>query len=264
MHPIQIEGLSLGFPAMDGQRLPVLNKISFDVAPGEFVSLLGPSGCGKSTLLNIAAGLLQPDDGTMRIGDLVIRAGNATQARGEPLRVGYVFQSPRLLNWMTVAENIAFVLEAAGMPRARWNEQIDRYLGMVGLRDARDKHPLQLSGGMQHRVALVRALAIEPQIILMDEPLGALDAITAHRVRQDLVRLWQASGATVLYVTHNIAEAVQLSDRVLLLYDRPTSVYRDVPIRLDRPRQQGDPRLVEFEARVTQDFFANVIKTPAL
>ena len=260
MHPISIEGLSLSFPGKDGARLPVLDKVSFDVAPGEFVSLLGPSGCGKSTLLNIAAGLLAPDDGTMRIGDLVIRAGILAQ----PPRVGYVFQSPRLLNWMTVSENIAFVLEAAGMPRARWNEQIDRYLGMVGLLDARDKHPLQLSGGMQHRVALVRALAIEPQIILMDEPLGALDAITAHRVRQDLVRLWQASGATVLYVTHNIAEAVQLSDRVLLLYDRPTSVYRDVPIEMARPRQQGDPRLVEIEARVTRDFFANVIKVPSV
>jgi NitT/TauT family transport system ATP-binding protein len=178
--------------------------------------------------------------------------------------VGYVFQSPRLLNWMTVARNIALVLDAAGTPKARWDELIDRYLGMVGLKDFRHKYPLELSGGMQHRVALVRALAIEPQIILMDEPLGALDAITAHRVRQDLVRLWQASGATVLYVTHNIAEAVQLSDRVLLLYDRPTSVYRDVPIRLERPRLQGDPRLLEIEAGITQDFFANVIKAPAL
>ncbi len=256
MHSINIEGLSLSFPAKDGRRLPVLDKISFDVAPGEFVSLLGPSGCGKSTLLNIAAGLLAPDDGVMRIGDLTIRAGT----RAAPPRVGYVFQSPRLLNWMTVAENIALVLDAAGTPKARWDELIDRYLGMVGLRDFRDKHPLELSGGMQHRVALVRALSIEPQIILMDEPLGALDAITAHRVRQDLVKLWQASGATVLYVTHNIAEAVQLSDRVLLLYERPTSVYRDVPIDMARPRLQGDPRLVEIEAHITRDFFANVIK----
>ena len=260
MYPININALSLSFPGKDGTRLPVLDKISFDVAPGEFVSLLGPSGCGKSTLLNIAAGLLAPDDGVMRMGDLVIRAGT----RAQPPRVGYVFQSPRLLNWMTVAQNIALVLHAAGTPKARWDELIDRYLGMVGLRDVRDKHPLELSGGMQHRVALVRALAIEPQIILMDEPLSALDAITAHRVRQDIVRLWQASGATVLYVTHNIAEAVQLSDRVLLLYERPTSVYRDVPIELARPRQQGDPRLVEVEARITQDFFANVIKAHAL
>jgi ABC-type nitrate/sulfonate/bicarbonate transport system ATPase subunit len=112
-------------------------------------------------------------------------------------------------------------------------------------------------------VALVRALAIEPQIILMDEPLGALDAITAHRVRDDLVRLWQSSGATVLYVTHNIAEAVQLSDRVMLLYDRPTSVYRDVPIPLDRPRHRTDPKMIELEARITEDFFANVVKTQA-
>jgi NitT/TauT family transport system ATP-binding protein len=256
MHPISVEGISLSFAGRDGTRLPVLDKISFEVGPGEFVSLLGPSGCGKSTLLNIAAGLLAFDDGVMRIGDLVIRAGDRVQ----PPRVGYVFQSPRLLNWLTVAENIAFVLEAAGTPRNRWDEVIDRNLAMVGLREFRDRHPLELSGGMQHRVALVRALAIEPQIILMDEPLGALDAITAHRVRQDLVRLWQASGATVLYVTHNIAEAVQLSDRVMLLYQRPTSVYRDVPIPLARPRRAADPQLIAMEAAITEDFFANVIK----
>jgi NitT/TauT family transport system ATP-binding protein len=256
MHSIRVEGLSLSFAARDGSRLPVLDNISFDVGPGEFVSLLGPSGCGKSTLLNIAAGLLAPDGGVMRIGDLEIRAGT----RAQPPRVGYVFQSPRLLNWLTVAENISLVLDAAGTPRERWNDIIDRNLAMVGLREFRDKHPLELSGGMQHRVALVRALAIEPQIILMDEPLGALDAITAHRVRDDLVRLWQASGATVLYVTHNIAEAVQLSDRVMLLYERPTSVYRNVPIPLPRPRQAADPKLIELSASITEDFFANVIK----
>jgi NitT/TauT family transport system ATP-binding protein len=259
MYPIRIEGLSLSFPDKSGGRLPVLDRISFNVEPGEFVSLLGPSGCGKSTLLNIAAGLLAPDDGVMRVGDVTIRAGSRVQ----PPRVGYVFQSPRLLNWLTVEENIALVLEAAGTPRAQWEGVIDRYLGMVGLLEFKRKHPLELSGGMQHRVALVRALAIEPQIILMDEPLGALDAITAHRVRHDLIRLWQASGATVLYVTHNIAEAVQLSDRVLLLYDRPTSVYRDVPIPLARPRQAADPALIALEASITGDFFANVIKVPA-
>jgi NitT/TauT family transport system ATP-binding protein len=259
MHPIRVEGLSLSFPGRDGSRLPVLDNVSFEVGPGEFVSLLGPSGCGKSTLLNIAAGLLAPDAGVMRIGDLVIRAGSLLV----PPRVGYVFQSPRLLNWLTVAENIELVLDAAGTPRAKWDEIIDRHLGMVGLREFRDKRPLELSGGMQHRVALVRALAIEPQIILMDEPLGALDAITAHRVRHDLVRLWQASGATVLYVTHNIAEAVQLSDRVMLLYDRPTSVYRDVPIPFERPRRPTDPKLIELEADITEDFFANIIRAPA-
>ncbi len=259
MHPIRIEKLSLSFPDRSGARLPVLDNISFDVAPGEFVSLLGPSGCGKSTLLNIAAGLLAPDAGAMRVGDLVIRAGRLVQ----PPRVGYVFQSPRLLNWLTVEENIELVLDAAGTPRDKWEGIIGHYLGMVGLKDVRHKRPLELSGGMQHRVALVRALAIEPQIILMDEPLGALDAITAHRVRHDLIRLWQASGATVLYVTHNIAEAVQLSDRVLLLYERPTSVYRDVPIGVERPRHHSDPRLAELESAITDDFFANVIKAPA-
>jgi NitT/TauT family transport system ATP-binding protein len=259
MHSIRVEGLSLSFPGRDGSRLPVLENVSFEVGPGEFVSLLGPSGCGKSTLLNIAAGLLAPDAGVMRIGDLVIRAGNSHV----PPRVGYVFQSPRLLNWLTVAENINLVLDAAGTPRNRWDEIIDHYLGMVGLRDFKNKYPLELSGGMQHRVALVRALAIEPQILLMDEPLGALDAITAHRVRQDLVRLWQASKATVLFVTHNINEAVQLSDRVMLFYDRPTSVYRDVPIPLERPRRTADPKLLELEAAITEDFFANIIRVPA-
>lgn len=259
MHPIRVEGVSLSFPGRDGARLPVLRNVSFDVGPGEFVSLLGPSGCGKSTLLNIAAGLLAPDAGVMRIGDIVIKAGSPAR----PPRVGYVFQSPRLLNWLTVAQNIALVLEAAGISRERWDDTIDRFLAMVGLHEFKHRHPLELSGGMQHRVALVRALAIEPQIILMDEPLGALDAITAHRVREDLLRLWESSGATVLYVTHNIAEAVQLSDRVMLLYDRPTSVYREVPIPLARPRHRTDPKMIELEASITEDFFANVIKPQA-
>jgi NitT/TauT family transport system ATP-binding protein len=259
VYPIRVEGLSLSFPDRNGARLPVLDNISFNVEPGEFVSLLGPSGCGKSTLLNIAAGLLAPDDGVMRIGELVLRPG----VRIQPPNVGYVFQTPRLLNWLTVFENVALVLEAAGTPRAKWDEIVDYHLGLVGLLEFKHKHPLELSGGMQHRVALVRALAIEPQIILMDEPLGALDAITAHRVRQDLIRLCQASGATVLYVTHNIAEAVHLSDRVLLLYDRPTSVYRDVPVSVERPRRVTDPQLLALESSITQDFFANVIKSPA-
>ena len=259
MVPIRIEGLSLSFAGQGGERLPVLDNVSFDVKPGEFVSLLGPSGCGKSTLLNIAAGLLMPEKGVMRVGEIAIEPGRHVM----PPDVGYVFQSPRLLNWMTVAQNIELVLDAAGKPRDGWAATIDRYLGMVGLREFRDKHPLQLSGGMQHRVALVRALAIEPKIILMDEPLGALDAITAHRVRGDLVRLWQASGATVLYVTHNISEAVQLSDRVLLLYERPTSVYKDVPIEAPRPRRAADPGIAALEASITEDFFANVVKTPA-
>lgn len=259
MYSIQVQDLSLGFRGPDGETLPVLDRISFSVAPGEFVSLLGPSGCGKSTLLNIAAGLIAPDAGSMHVGDLVIRA----RSRVRPPGVGYVFQNPRLLNWMTVADNIALVLEAAGTPRETWDRVIDHYLSMVGLSDFKRTHPLELSGGMQHRVAIVRALAIEPQIILMDEPLGSLDAITAHRVRNDLVRLWQASGATVLYVTHNISEAVYLSDRILLLYERPTRVYREVPIPIERPRRQGDTRLVELDNAVTEDFFANVIREAA-
>jgi NitT/TauT family transport system ATP-binding protein len=253
--PIQIADLRLSFHGRGRAPLPVLDGIHFDVAPGEFVSLLGPSGCGKSTLLHVVAGLLAPDAGSVRVGDEVIGPGSRTRPQG----VGYVFQSPRLLNWLTVADNLAVVLEAAGVPRAKWDPLIDHYLDLVGLGAFKRHHPLELSGGMQHRVALVRALAIGPRVILMDEPLGALDAITARRVRDDLVRLCQESGATVLYVTHNIGEAVYLSDRVLLLYARPTRVYRDVPIPIERPRHHGDPRLVALENAITDDFFANVM-----
>jgi NitT/TauT family transport system ATP-binding protein len=255
--PIEIADLRLSFRGRGRAPLPVLDDISFDVAPGQFVSLLGPSGCGKSTLLHVVAGLLPPDAGRVRVGDETLGPGSRVQPRG----VGYVFQSPRLLNWLTVADNLTLVLEAAGVPRAKWEPLIDHYLDLVGLRAFKRHHPLELSGGMQHRVALIRALAISPSVILMDEPLGALDAITARRVRDDLVRLWQESGATVLYVTHNIGEAVYLSDRVLLLYARPTRVYRDVPIPLQRPRQYGDPRLVALETSITEDFFANVMGT---
>jgi NitT/TauT family transport system ATP-binding protein len=253
--PIQVADLHLSFRGRDRAPLPVLDGMQFDVVPGEFVSLLGPSGCGKSTLLHVVAGLLAPDAGSVRVGDDVIGPGSRIRPRG----VGYVFQSPRLLNWLTVADNLAVVLEAAGLPRAKWDPLIDHYLDLVGLSAFKRHHPLELSGGMQHRVALVRALAIAPRVILMDEPLGALDAITARRVRDDLVRLCQESGATVLYVTHNIAEAVYLADRVLLLYARPTRVYRDVPIPVERPRHHGDPRLVALETAITDDFFANVM-----
>ena len=259
MIPIRVEDVHLAFAGRGAAPLAVLDGIAFAVRAGEFVSLLGPSGCGKSTLLNIAAGLLAPTAGVVRVGDVAIGPGN----RARPPGVGYVFQNPRLLNWMTVADNLALVLEAAGKPRDDWDAIIDRHLAMVGLDGFRDRYPLELSGGMQHRVALVRALAIEPTVILMDEPLGALDAITASRVRRDLIRLWQASGATVLYVTHNIGEAVHLSDRVLLLYERPTRVYRDVTIDVERPRDPHDPRLAALERTITEDFFENVIRTPA-
>lgn len=254
--PIVVEDVSLEFAAGKGKAgLPVLANVSFVVQPGEFVSLLGPSGCGKSTLLNIVAGLMMPNSGEVRVGDSVINA----RSRAIPAGIGFVFQSPRLLNWRTVRRNLQYVLDAAGVARSRQRARIDDVLQMVGLSDFADTYPLRLSGGMQQRVALARALVVEPHVILMDEPFGALDAITAQKLREDVSYLCQESGATVLYVTHNMDEAVFLSDRILLMKERPTSIGKDVAVPFARPRRATDPELAVTSSALTEEFFEGVL-----
>lgn len=255
MSTIVIQDLYFDFDDKEGHKLKVIDGIDLHVEPGEFVSLLGPSGCGKSTLLNIVAGLIPYSQGKVVVGDQVIPFGNPVP----PKEVGYVFQSPRLLNWLTVKENIEFVLSATDIPQDKWDGLIDSYLSMAGLLDFKHRRPLELSGGMQHRIALVRALAIEPKMILMDEPMSGLDAITATKLRVELAKLVQASKATVLHVTHNISEAVFLADRIILMHERPTRVYKEISVPVPRPRDDADPALIELEHLVTRDFFAHVM-----
>ncbi len=244
---IQIRNLSKTFPAAGGGLLPVMDRLSFDVGEREFVSLLGPSGCGKSTLLNILAGLE-----TATAGDVLVDgvgAGRQTPA------FGLVFQEPRLMNWRTVRDNLRFPLEHANLPPGEAEDRVRRYLGLVGLNGFEGESPLRLSGGMQMRVAIARALAIEPEVLLMDEPFSSLDAITARKMREELIRIWHEAGRTVLFVTHDIEEAVFLSTRVLMVTPRPARLFAEVPVPIPYPRAADDDRLFAVEKEVTRTFF---------
>jgi len=229
--------LSLTFP--DGEQgLHVLSNISFTVATEEFVCILGPSGSGKSTLLRILAGLLTPSSGE------VIYPGLESEESGQA--IGFVFQKANLMPWRTVLENITLPLELQHLSRTSANQQAQNLIELVGLEGFEDSLPRDLSGGMEQRVAIARALVYDPRILLLDEPFGALDALTRERMGSELLRIWQARRKTVLMVTHAIPEAVFLADRVLVLSPRPGEIRLDLPVQLPRPREE--------EMKYTQEF----------
>jgi NitT/TauT family transport system ATP-binding protein len=247
---VQVKNLTKKFPAPGGSTdFVVLDSVSLDVQEGEFASLVGPSGCGKSTLLNVIAGIEQQSG-----GDVIVHP--ATGSRDGVIHVGYVFQSPRLLNWLTVEENIEFALEAQSVPRNQWQDRVTRYLEMVGLAGQQPNYPLNLSGGMQQRVAITRALAIEPDVLLMDEPFSHLDEITARKMRMDLMAILERAKTTILFVTHDLREAVYLSDHVYMMSTKPARIFKHVHIDIARPRKPEDPRLFDLEKDLVQEFFA--------
>ena len=214
-------------------RLLALQGISFDVRPGEFVGLVGPSGCGKTTLLRLINGLIAPDQGEVLVN-------SAPPVPNSDLAM--VFQSARLLPWRTVAGNIDFVLRLRGLSAGDSAARTQALLGAVGLRDFADAYPHELSGGMQSRVGLARALAVEPQVLLMDEPFAALDAMTRETLRAELLRMWSRRRMAVVFVTHDIDEAILLSQRIVLLRPRPGRIDDIVSVDLPEPRWQTDPR----------------------
>ena len=249
---ITIENLTKRFPAPGSdQNFTVLEDISLSVDEGKFVSIVGPSGCGKSTLLNVIAGIETYDGGSV-----VIHPKSATH--GSNPRVGYVFQSPRLLNWLTVEDNLHFVLEAQGIPRARWRQLVASNLEMVGLAGQERNYPLNLSGGMQQRVAIARALVIEPDILLMDEPFSHLDAITARKMRFDLMGILARSKPTILFVTHDLTEAVFLSDSIYMMSTKPARIFKHVTIDVPRPRSPEDSTIFDLEKTLVREFFSVV------
>lgn len=223
---------NVGKSFKDGQ-VRALENISFDVRPGEFVSLVGPSGCGKTTLLRLINGLIPADEGEI----LVL---GAAPVPGPDLAM--VFQSARLMPWLSVAGNIEFVLRLKGLGASERSKRARALLGAVGLRDFADAFPHELSGGMQQRVGLARALAVEPKVLLMDEPFAALDAMTREVLRKELLQLWARRGMAVVFVTHDIDEAVLLSQRVVMLRPRPGRVDDIVDVEFPEPRWQNDPR----------------------
>jgi NitT/TauT family transport system ATP-binding protein len=212
-----------------GKEFTAVSEVTFDVAAGELVSLVGPSGCGKSTLLKILAGLHPHDGGTVRIG-------SANHAFDPSRDIGMVFQQALLLKWRRIIDNVLLPAEILGLPRKESRDRARDLLALVGLSGYEDKYPYELSGGMQQRAAIARSLVHDPKLILMDEPFGALDALTRERMNLELLRIWQESRKTILFVTHGIAEAVFLGTRVIVLTAGPARMADNFPIELPRPR----------------------------
>lgn len=246
---IRVEDLSKSFTGADGQVTEVLRDIDFEVEEGSFTTIMGPSGCGKSTLLNILAGLTPRDSGSI--------TRNGERVEPSDLPFAYIFQDPRLLKWRTVGENIEFALRAQDVPESEHDDRIQESLEMVGLGEVRDKYPLELSGGMRQRVGIARALAVEPEILLMDEPFSSLDEITARQLRKDVVDLWKETGKTIVFVTHDISEAVYLSDTILFI-DTDGRIFNRASIDFERPREFEDPELMEKENELMREFFDHV------
>lgn len=235
-----IDNVSKSFVSRTGHPLPVLQDINLTVNEEEFVALVGPSGCGKSTLLNITAGLLAPTSGSASFTHL---------PQGHVPRTGIVFQETGLFPWRSVYDNIAFGLEAIGVPRQEQKDRISHYINLVGLTGFEKALPHHLSGGMRQRVGIARALVINPDLLLMDEPFSALDAQTRTIMQEELVTLWDKTRLSTLYVTHNIQEAVMLADRVVLLSRRPGKISRILNIgipRAEREQPQHTEEIAEY------------------
>jgi NitT/TauT family transport system ATP-binding protein len=234
MDYISISNLSKTFEGSD-RSVPALQDINLSMSRGEFVCLLGPSGCGKSTLLNSIAGFIQPST-----GEIVVDGRPVT---GPGPDRGVVFQEYAIFPWMTVDHNIAFGLEIKGVSGPEIRERVDALLDKLGLREFRDRYPKDLSGGMRQRVAIARLLAIDSPVMLMDEPFGALDALTRRTLQDELLRIWRESGKTILFVTHSIEESLYLADRIVVMTYRPGTIKRNQVVTMPHPR---DPAGVEF------------------
>jgi NitT/TauT family transport system ATP-binding protein len=218
--------------AIDGRTIAAVAPTTLTIPAGQIAAIVGPSGCGKSTLLRLVSGLLPADTGTVTL--------HGTPVTGPDERVGLVFQEPRLLPWRTALDNVAYPLELRGEARAARAARARELLTLVGLAGFESARPSQLSGGMAQRVALARALALDPPVLLLDEPFGALDALTRDRLDAELLGLYERTGTTIVVVTHSIPEAVFLADRVLVLSPRPGRVVADIPVELPRPRRWED------------------------
>src|SRR3984885_12847355 len=238
---IRLRGVGLRYQAERGET-EALSNVDLDIAEGEFIAFLGPTGCGKSSLLRLVSDLVEPTSGTV-----AIRGGPAIAAR-RANRFGFVFQDPALLSWRTAIGNVQLPLEVVGYPVEQRRARCEALLDSVGLLAFKDNYPNELSGGMKQRVAIVRALAWNPSILLMDEPFSALDELTKSQLQDDLLRIWSTERKTVLFVTHNISEAIYLADRVVVMSPHPGRIKTEIRVVLPRPRSEPMRETPEFLA----------------
>ncbi len=260
MSKLAIEGVGRIFPGVRGGAPTVaLQPVSLTVADNDFITILGPSGCGKSTLLRIVAGLDSPTAGRVLLDGTPVAAPGADR--------GMVFQSYTLFPWLTVRDNVCFGLREKGVPPAQQDSIADRWLDRVGLKGFEHHHPKQLSGGMQQRTAIARALANDPKILLLDEPFGALDNQTRSLMQELLLSIWESDRKTVLFVTHDIEEAIFMASRVIVMSARPGRIKADVPVTLAHPRHytvKTTPEFSELKARLTEEIRVEALKTAAV
>jgi ABC-type nitrate/sulfonate/bicarbonate transport system ATPase subunit len=241
---VEIRQVAKNF-ALKGKTVAALSGIDLSVAPGEFIAIVGASGCGKSTLLRLLLGLDRPSAGTIHV------EGQAVT--GPSLDRGIVFQEHRLLPWLTVTGNVAVALRRSGLTKAAAKATIDEHLALVGLADFAEAYPAQLSGGMQQRVAIARALANRPRLLLLDEPLGALDALTRLRLQDEIRRIVRHEGITAILVTHDVDEAVYLGDRIVVMEPHPGRIRNVLAVGLGAARDRSDPRFIALRDRVLEE-----------
>lgn len=247
---IMLKDIGMVYKTED-KEVCALTNVSIDIQKGEFVSLLGPSGCGKTTLLRVMADLLQPTSGEITVG------GESPKEARLKQRYGIVFQSAVLYDWRTVLQNVMLPLEIMKIPRAERVKKAEQMLELVGLSNFANAYPRELSGGMQQRVGIARALAINPEILLMDEPFSALDEFTREKLHEDLLKIWRKTNKTIVFVTHNIAESVFLSDRICVLSPHPGRLSAIIDVDLPRPRTQeikNSQKFTDLVAKVRNSF----------
>ncbi|HTA75916.1 MAG TPA: ABC transporter ATP-binding protein [bacterium] len=249
MTALQIKNLNHHYALSQGE-LEVLRQVELQVQSGEFISIVGASGCGKSTLLRLIDGLETASGGEILLDDKIIQTPG--------LERGMVFQEPRLFPWLTVEENIAFGCRA-NTHESEKQKLVHSHIQLVGLLGFEKAYPHQLSGGMQQRTAIARALVSQPQVLLLDEPFGALDALTRIQMQQEILKIWQAEKITVILVTHDIDEAVYLGDRVLVMSNRPGTFQKTVPVALTRPRDRNSPEFSKIKKEIYDEFFNKTV-----
>jgi NitT/TauT family transport system ATP-binding protein len=241
---LSVKDVSKKFLGERKEEVVALDNLNFTVQEGEFLCIVGPTGCGKTTLLRLIAGLEQPDSGDIALGSKIVTGLNRETT--------LVFQQYSLFPWRNVINNVAFSLELKKIPRKERYEQARSYIARVGLGQFEKAYPYELSGGMQQRVAIARALAYNPGLILLDEPFGALDERTRHRLQKELLAIWQQETKTVIFVTHNIDEAIYLADRILVMRDRPGSIDTEVQVLFSRPRNRRSDEFLELHIRIRE------------